>query len=120
MKKIALALGSGLLVGALGLGIAACNTLPAFSPVFACLAGELANGAIEDPILLLQGCAGATIAALIQVIEEEIANLAGLDAGASSDGTTVLSTMPNAAQAYQAHLQRVLTQAKALQASGHP
>lgn len=107
----------------------ACNTLPIFTPVLSCLAGELANGALEDPLLLVSGCAQATITALVQLIEQEIANLAPEpDAGVvtSSDGgassaTATPPTPPNtptSAQMYKAHLQRILTKAQALQASG--
>ena len=103
----------------------ACNTLPIFTPVFSCLAGELANGALEDPLLLVSGCAQATVAALIQLIEQEIANLApdpdagvvtSSDAGAAS--ATATPNTPTPAQAYKSHLQRILTKAQALQASG--
>jgi hypothetical protein len=108
--------------------IVACNALPAFGPVFGCLAGELANGALEDPMLLVEGCAGATIAALIQVIEIEMANLTS--GGASSDASVVMAVTSSeggaavttlavppspssAAVAYKAHLQRILDKAHA-------
>jgi hypothetical protein len=120
---------TGMVVGA-GIFIA-CNTLPLFGPPLACLAGELANGALEDPILLITGCAGLTIEALIQAVELEIANLAGdtdasvdvapapVASDASSDGAAMVqSSQPSATQAYKAHLQRILARAKAIQADG--
>jgi hypothetical protein len=110
----------------------ACNTLPIFTPVFSCLAGELANGALEDPLLLITGCAGATLAALVQVIELEISNLAPepdagvvtvADAGDSSAAMAPPSPVPpnnppTPSQVYKAHLQRILAKAQALQAQG--
>jgi hypothetical protein len=123
---------TGMVVGA-GIFIA-CNTLPVFGPPLACIAGELANGALEDPILIVSGCIGATITALIQAIEIELANLAGdtdasVDAvtpvpvtgDAASDGaamTQASSGQPSATQAYKAHLQRILARAKAIQVDG--
>jgi hypothetical protein len=124
------------LAGGVGAGLVfiACNVLPAFGPVFACISGELANGALEDPILLVSGCAGATLAALIQVIQIEIANLSSgttayPDASSSAVFATVSSSdagslaavppSPSAATvAYKAHLVRILDQAQALQAKG--
>jgi len=119
----------------LGLGIFfACNELPVFQPVFACISSELAQGALEDPLLLVTGCAGATIEALITVIEQELANPPVPDAGvveasasdsASGDGASasvVMSAAPEGGYGshaeYEAHLNRILAKAKSLQAQG--
>ena len=121
MRKSLLGMGLGTVI------FVACQTLPAFAPVFACLAGELSQGALEDPMLLIQGCAGATLAALIQAIQIELANPpatvdAGITVTVSGEGGTstaaIVSTPTVTRVAYEAHLNRILTAAKALQATG--
>lgn len=116
MRKYLLGMGFGTVLSV----IFACAVLPAFGPVFACISGELSQGALEDPMLLISGCLGATIEALIQVIQIELANPPA-DAGASTvaadDGGA--SPMPGVSRAaYEAHLNRILVRAQALKASG--
>ena len=129
-KKTRSALGAMVIGGgaAVAVLVLACNTLPLFGPPLACIAGELANGAIEDPLVIVADCAGATIAAIIQAIELELASPpVEPDAG---DAQSVPGAVPSAApgtipafpgaqrQAYEAHLRRILARAKALQAQG--
>jgi hypothetical protein len=105
---------------------AACQTLPLFGPPLACIAGDLASGAIEDPLQIVADCAGATIAAVIAAIEQELANQpAASDAGTSAAGAApsapagAVPSFPGPQRAaYVAHLQRILARAKALQAQG--
>lgn len=121
------------MAGGVAIFVTACASLQAFGPVAACLANELAQGAIEDPLLLITGCAGATIAALISVIEQALANPSvivdgGGDSGvaspvASDGGALALaSVITNSGgwdrQMYEAHLNRILVRAKTLAASG--
>lgn len=111
---------------ALLLFLAACQTLPLFAPPLACIAGDLASGATEDPLQIVADCAGATIAAVIAAIEQELANppsaadagaWSGVSGASSASGTVPSYPGPQRA-AYVAHLQRVLARAKALQAQG--
>ena len=105
---------------------AACQTLPLFGPPIACIAGDLASGATEDPLQIVADCAGATIAAIIAAIEEELANQpviadagAGMVGVASSASAGAVPSYPGPQRAaYEAHLQRILARAKALQAQG--
>jgi hypothetical protein len=55
------------------------------SPVGACLVSSLVDGAITDPLLLVSGCAGATLTALDSIITQLLAaEFPPTDAGAAA------------------------------------
>lgn len=131
---------AGMLIGVVF--FVACAALPAFGPVFACISSELAQGALEDPLLLISGCLGATIEALITVITQELDSSpadASADVAAAADasagpGSSDAAVLADAAQVslkaslsqggwnsrddYESHLKRILAKAQALKAQG--
>jgi hypothetical protein len=69
-KTISLSLSALILSTSISLGGCAwwLKEAPVIDPVIACLSSELLSGAITDPILLVGGCAGATLTALASLL----------------------------------------------------
>lgn len=86
--------------------------------VGSCLVGELLEGAVADPMVLITGCAGATLSALDSLLSSLIASMS---ASSTDAGTSTASTVkPSAAVARLIGIQlatRALMAAQAVDAS---
>jgi hypothetical protein len=57
---------------------------PIITPIGSCLINALAEGAIEDPIMLVAACGGSTVEMLITIIDDLIASSGQVDSGTPS------------------------------------